>query len=191
VTRADPAAARLSTYRFPDELRVDELLLRAPAEADVDAVAPAFLDPAVGGEAGLPPFDPQMLRATLHEQLPMMRERGLLAPYLIEEVETKAILGGTTLHHFDPMRDAVEVGYWLFVYARGRGVATRAVGAMVEHAFANGIFRVEAHVRIGNVASERVLERLGFEREGVRRRLLRHGDQRVDATLFARLAEDR
>jgi RimJ/RimL family protein N-acetyltransferase len=190
VTGSDPTAAQLSTYRFPDELRVDELLLRPPVEADIDALEPAFLDPAVGGEAGLPPLDAETLRTNIHAQLPMMRERGLLAPYLIEDIETNELLGGTTLHHFDPMRDTVEVGYWLFVHARGRGVATRAVAAMVEHAVANGIFRVEAHVRIGNTASERVLERLGFEREGVRRRLLRHGEERVDATLFARLAED-
>jgi ribosomal-protein-alanine N-acetyltransferase len=190
VTRSDPAAAQLSTYRFPDELRVDELLLRAPVEADIDALEPAFFDPAVGGEAGLPPLDVETLRTNMHAQLPMLREGGLLAPYLIEDVGTNEILGGTTLHHFDPMRDTVEVGYWLFVHARGRGVATRAVATMVEHAVANGILRVEAHVRIGNTASERVLERLGFEREGVRRRLLRHGEERVDATLFARLAEN-
>ena len=48
----------------------------------------------------------------------------------------------------------------------------------------------EAHVRIGNTASERVLERVGFVREGVKRRYLRHGDERVDATLFALLADD-
>ncbi len=64
--------------------------------------------------------------------------------------------------------------------------------AAVEHGFANGIYRVEAHVRIGNDASERVLERLGFQREGVKRRFLRHGEdeQRYDATLFALLADD-
>ena len=84
----------------------------------------------------------------------------------------------------------MEIGYWLFVDARGRGVATRAVGALVEHALANGICRVEAHVRLGNEASERVLERLGFEREGIKRRHLRHRGVRVDATLFARVAND-
>ena len=68
--------------------------------------------------------------------------------------------------------------------------ATRSVRAAADHAFANGIFRIEAHVRLGNTASERVLERLGFEREGVRRRLLRHGGERVDATLFSLLAQD-
>ena len=74
----------------------------------------------------------------------------------------------------------------------GRGVATRAVQAVAEHGFANGIDRVEAHVRVGNVASERVLERAGFVREGVKRRYLRRGGEaeKHDATLFARLVDD-
>jgi RimJ/RimL family protein N-acetyltransferase len=188
---SDPAAGRLSTYAFPLELRVDELLLREPREADIDVVAPAFLDPAIGDEAGLPPLGADELRLMLRELLPGMRAQGLLAPYVIEETDSAAIVGGATLHHFDPMRDAVEVGYWLFVEARGRGVATRSVQAMTEHAFANGIYRVEAHVRVGNEASERVLERAGFAREGVKRRYLRRQDgTRHDATAFARLADD-
>jgi RimJ/RimL family protein N-acetyltransferase len=189
--RSDPAAARFSTYTFPEELRVDELLLREPRDADIDVIAPAFLDPAIGGEAGLPPVGAAEIRAELWELLPGMRAHGLLAPYVIVDAASDAILGGATLHHFDRMRDAVEVGYWLFVEARGRGVATRSVQAMAEHAFANGIYRVEAHVRIGNEPSERVLERAGFAREGIRRRYLRRQDgTRHDATLFARLADD-
>jgi RimJ/RimL family protein N-acetyltransferase len=190
VSRANPSSAELSTYAFPEELRVDELVIRAPREEDVPAIAPAFRDPDVGGEAGLPPFDADMLQAVLRDQLPQMRSRGLLSPYVIADKRNDELLGGLALHHVDPMRDAVEVGYWLLVPARGRGVATRSVQAAVSHAFANGIYRVEAHVRIGNIASERVLERAGFGREGVKRRFLRHGDDRVDATLFARLAED-
>jgi RimJ/RimL family protein N-acetyltransferase len=188
--RSDLATAQMSTYRFPDTLSADELLLRSPSDADIDIVAPAFRDPQVGGEAGLPPVDADALRVLLHEQLPMLRERGLLAPYVIEDTETGQILGGTNLSRFDLLRDTVEVGYWLFVDARGRGIATRSVHAMADHAFANGIVRIEAHVRVGNEASERVLERLGFEREGVKRRLLRHGGVRVDATLYALVAAD-
>ena len=45
-------------------------------------------------------------------------------------------------------------------------------------------------MRIGNNASERVLERIGFEREGIKRKYLRHGNERVDATLFSLLADD-
>jgi RimJ/RimL family protein N-acetyltransferase len=71
-------------------------------------------------------------------------------------------------------------------------VATRCVGAATEQAFENGIDRVEAHVRVGNVASERVLERARFAREGVKRRYLRRGGEETksDATLFSRLADD-
>jgi RimJ/RimL family protein N-acetyltransferase len=169
---------------------VDELLLRTPTEADLDVIAPAFRDPEVGGEAGLPPVDADTLRMMLREQLPLFRARGLMAPYVIEDTTTGGILGGANLRLFDPMRDTVELGYWLFVEARGRGVATRVVRALAEDAHASGIVRVEAHVRIGNTASERVLERAGFEREGVKRRLLRHGGKRVDATIFAIVARD-
>jgi RimJ/RimL family protein N-acetyltransferase len=192
MSAANRETAQLSTYEFPDELHVDELLARAPDEDDIPTIAPAFLDPAVGGEAGLPPFPEETLRQIMREQLPMMKATGLLSPYLIVDTSTDAVLGGLTLHHLDRTRDAVEVGYWLFVHARGRGVATRAVEATVAHAFATGLYRVEAHVRVGNLASERVLERLGFEREGVKRRFLHHGveERRHDATLFARLADD-
>jgi RimJ/RimL family protein N-acetyltransferase len=190
VSRSNAATGQISTYRFPDELRVDELLVRGPVESDIDTIAPAFRDPAVGGEASLPPVDADTLRVMLREQLPGMRAQGLLAAYVIEDLGSGELLGGASLHHFDPLRDVVEVGYWLFLTARGRGVATRSVQRMTEHALANGIWRVEAHVRIGNTASERVLERLGFEREGVKRKYLRHGDDRVDATMFSLLPGD-
>jgi RimJ/RimL family protein N-acetyltransferase len=190
LSRSDHASGQISTYRFPDELQVDELLVRGPLDSDVDIIAPAFRDPEVGGEASLPPVDAETLRIMLREQLPGMRAQGLLSAYVIEDTNDGKLLGGASLHHFDPLRDAVEVGYWLFVDARGRGVATRAVRELCEHALRNGIWRVEAHVRIGNIASEKVLGRLGFEREGVKRRYLRHGADRVDATLFSLLADD-
>jgi RimJ/RimL family protein N-acetyltransferase len=190
MSRSDASRMQLSSYRFPDELRVDEFLVRVPVEADVEEIAPAFLDPDVGGEAGLPPVGPEMLRAFLREQLPALRTQGLMSPYVIIDAESGAILGGAALHHFDPTRDVIEIGYWLLVPARGQGVATRVVRAMVDHALANGILRVEAHVRVGNTPSERVLERLGFEREGLKRKLLRHGERRVDATLFALVSDE-
>jgi RimJ/RimL family protein N-acetyltransferase len=193
VSAADPATGQLSTYAFPDELSTDGLLVRAVVEDDLPVIAPAFVDPAVGGDAGLPPFTEDTLRRVMREELPALRSTGLLAAYVVVDDASEDVLGGLTLHHLDRMRDAVEVGYWLFVHARGRGVATRAVESVVAHAFGHGIHRVEAHVRIGNAASERVLERARFVREGVRRRFLRaggDGSRRYDATLFARLADD-
>ena len=181
----------LSTFSIPDRFEIDSgLVARLVEERDVPLIAPAFRDPGIGGENGMPPFGEDELRGLLRERIPEMRSRGVLAPYVIEETVDGSLLGGITLRHLDAMRGVIEVGYWLFPQARGRGLATRAVRAASREAFASGLWRVEAHVRVGNEASVRVLERAGFTREGVKRRFLRHGGQRVDATLFSLLAED-
>jgi RimJ/RimL family protein N-acetyltransferase len=183
--------APLAVFSIPDRFEIDRAVVaRYVEERDVPIVAPAFRDPRIGGETGMPPFTEDELRTTLRERLPEMRSRGVLVPYVIEDTTDGSLLGGITLRHFDPMRAVIEVGYWLFADARGRGLATRAVRAVSREAFASGLWRVDAHVRLGNDASERVLERSGFIREGVKRRFLRHGRERVDATLFSLLADD-
>jgi RimJ/RimL family protein N-acetyltransferase len=175
---------------FADELDAEGVVLRAPTHADVPALAAAFADPILGGEAGLPPLGEEELHAVLDDELPLWRASGQLVPYAIFDHETGELLGGATLRQLDATRHTIEIGYWLFVSARGRGVATRAVGVLLDWLFANGIHRVEAVVRIGNTASERVLERSGFVREGIRRRYLLYEGARVDATLFSRLSDD-
>jgi RimJ/RimL family protein N-acetyltransferase len=181
----------LVVFSVPDRFEIDgPFVVRVVEERDIPVVAPAFRDPGIGGENGMPPFDEDELRTVLRERIPQLRARGLLFPYVIEDTTDGSILGGVTLRHFDPMRATIEVGYWLFPDARGRGLATRAVRATTREAFASGLWRVEAHVRIGNDASERVLERAGFTREGVKRRLLRHDGNRVDATIFSLLPDE-
>ncbi len=175
-------------FAVPDRFEIDgTLVARVTEDRDIPVVAPAFRDPGIGGENGMPPFDEEELRRVWRERIPELRARGVLFPYVIEDTADGSILGGVTLRHLDPMRGVIEVGYWLFAEARGHGVATRAVQAVAREAFASGLSRLEANVRIGNDASERVLERAGFTREGVKRRLLRHGDGRADATLFSLL----
>ena len=181
----------LVTFSVPDRFEIDgAFVARHVEERDIPIVAPAFRDPGIGGENGMPPFDEDELRAVFRDRIPDLRARGVLFPYVIEDTTDDSILGGVTLRHFDPMRGVIEVGYWLFEGARGKGLATRAVRAVAREAFASGLWRIEANVRIGNDASERVLERAGFTREGVKRRLLRHDGGRVDATTFSLLADE-
>jgi RimJ/RimL family protein N-acetyltransferase len=185
------ASPPLAVFSLPDRFEIDEALVaRLLGEPDVPTIAPAFRDPEIGGENGMPPFGEDALRSVLRERLPEMRARGLLVPYVIEDTTDGTLLGGLTVRHFDPMRHAVEVGYWLFVHARGHGIATRALRAVAREAFASGLWRVEAHVRVGNDVSVRVLERAGFTREGVKRRFLRHGEERVDAAIYSLLADE-
>ena len=168
----------LVDFAVPDRFEIDgSLVARSVEERDVPLIAPAFSDEEDFGPA-------------LAEQIPALRANGVLFPYVIEDTTDGSLLGGVTLRHFDPMRGVIEIGYWLFAEARGRGLATRAVRAVAREAFASGISRLEANVRIGNDSSERVLERAGFTREGVRRRLLGRGSDRADATLFSLLPNE-
>lgn len=62
----------------------------------------------------------------------------------------------------------VEIGYGLAPHSRGRGLGTRAVAAMLAELGATGLVReVVACVHPGNVASARLLERLGFRAAAV------------------------
>ena len=72
-------------------------------------------------------------------------------------------------------------------HARGRGLGARIARLLAEHAFALRVQRVAAYVNVGNVASERVLERAGYTREGVVRSMPKPDGRRVDKTLFSLL----
>ena len=166
-------------------LQVGELLLRPPTSDDVAAMAPAFVDESVGGEAGLPKLTEPEIHAFMDERLDELRSSGRLFPLLI--VEREAIVGGASLTNYDTYRDRVELGYWLYAQGRGRGIATRVVRALAAHAFYVGLLRIEAVVRPENAPSIRVLERAGFTREGLMRSLLPHDDGRADAILYSLL----
>ena len=175
------------TLPFPrGGFRVDELLIRPPVLDDVAAIAPAFTDPDVGGEAGLPPLTDAELRSFIQRDLPPMQASGYLHPFVILEGSGR-IVGGITLHHYDDQRSRVEVGYWLLPEGRGRGIATRAVRTLADHVHGNGVLRLEAVVRPENERSIRVLERLGFTREGRLRSLLRYAGGRADAFIYSLL----
>lgn len=82
-----------------------------------------------------------------------------------------------------------EIGYWIVAERRGSGLATAAVELVAAHAFGAGIERLQATVEPWNAASQRVLEKAGFEREGLLRGYARHGEgPRHDVYLYARLA---
>ena len=65
------------------------------------------------------------------------------------------------------------IGYWVASAAAGRGVATGALALGVDHCFGPvRLHRVEATVRPENVASRRVLAKVGFREEGLLQRYL-------------------
>ena len=173
---------------FPEEgIQQDGLLFRLPREEDLDTVAPAFMDDEVGGAANMPRLTREELHAQLG-QLSTMLEGGVMIPLLV--LADGEVQGGGTLHHFDWDHGQVEIGYWLLAAARGRGTATKTARFLAEYGFSLGMERIEARVFAGNSASERVLERAGFTREGVIRSMPMRAGGRADQTLFSLLPDE-
>ena len=80
----------------------------------------------------------------------------------------------------------VELGYWLGKPYWGQGIMTAVVGAASEFAFQQWkVVRVTARVFPTNIASARVLEKNGFQLEGILKKRLRKNDEFIDAKLYA------
>ncbi len=83
-----------------------------------------------------------------------------------------------------------EVGYWLGEPFWGQGIATRALRAFSEYAFANfDLVRLYAIVFAWNPASARVLEKAGFNFEARMRNSATKAGSTVDEFLYALVRE--
>ena len=84
-----------------------------------------------------------------------------------------------------------EVGYWLDAEHEGRGIASRAVAALVRAGFRERrLARVELRTAMDNARSRALAERLGFHREGILRNAQAFADRRVDMAIYAVLARE-
>jgi ribosomal-protein-alanine N-acetyltransferase len=84
-----------------------------------------------------------------------------------------------------------HVGYWIDHRAAGKGIIPTAVALAVDHCFTTlGLHRIEVNIRPENVASLRVVEKLGFRDEGVRLRYLHIDGAWRDHRTFALTREE-
>ena len=87
--------------------------------------------------------------------------------------------------------DSASVGYWVDGALAGRGVLPTALAMLVDHCFSTvGLHRIEANIRPENVASRRVVEKLGFREEALHLRYLFIDGAWRDHLSFAVTRED-
>lgn len=113
------------------------------------------------------------------------------AAFAVTDAESGDVIGSVGLHWLDAEHGVAEVGYWVRREARGRGVATRATRLVSAWAISScGMKRVQLRADSRNVASQRVAEAAGFQREGVLRSVHFNARQgrRVDFVLYSLLA---
>ena len=165
------------------ELRDGDLVLRPWAEDDVDAIVAGCNDPDV---AWWIPTIPHPY--TVEDALGFIRgdvrsDHDAMAIEVAGQV-VGGIGMGVNAHDY-----RARVGYWVAARARGRGTCTRALRLLARHGLEElRLQRVDLITDPDNVASQRVAEKVGFQREGVLRAHLRHPDGRIrDSVMFSLL----
>jgi RimJ/RimL family protein N-acetyltransferase len=117
---------------------------------------------------------------------------GRRADMAIRDAATDTYAGEIGLYYHEPFTGLAMIGYSLLPEWRGKGYATRALRLVARWAFAEaGIARLVAGTHPDNHASQRVLERAGFTREGLARGRLPTADGgRIDDVLYGLLPGD-
>ncbi|WP_299495047.1 GNAT family protein [uncultured Shewanella sp.] len=103
-------------------------------------------------------------------------------------------LGGCGVNHFEHDRYVAVIGYELCQGAWGKGIASEALKEVIDFLLSktclHRVNRIEAYVMQGNRASEAVLNKLGFFKEGVLRQHSYWKGNYHDLSLYALLRGD-
>lgn len=156
------------------EIDPPAFVLAPPTAEDVDVVTTHCQDPAIQAWTTVPaPYT----RAHAVEFLGDVERGWADGSMLTWSLRWDGRLVGMLGLDIQPVRSA-EIGWWLAPEARGRGLMTRAVAAVVDHGLdpdGVGLDRVFWQAFVGNEGSRRIAERVGFRVEGTVRG---HGIQR-------------
>lgn len=148
------------------ELRTERLLLRGFRDADREPFAALNADPEVTRHLQ-GPLDRERSDAFVERIAACWAERGW-GLWALEHVDTGVFLGYTGLWPADflPSGPAVEVGWRLARHAWGRGYAPEAAREALRFGFDEvGLDEIVSFTAAGNVASLRVMEKIGLRRD--------------------------
>ena len=165
---------------IPTELRTARLLLRQPRLEDVDAYLALERDPEYAIYGSRQSIDREGIEWGLAR---------IIATPWEQRAEFAIVLNGLVIGRaiLDVDRTNVTgaLGYGVSRACWGRGIATEAARAVMEYGFeAFGLAKVWARVDPRNVASVRVLEKLGMQREGLLRDHLLVRGERMDRAYY-------
>lgn len=159
---------------LPD-LHDGDLRLRAPRERDVEAVRRICQDPEIQRWTRVPsPYRTEHAAQFVALSADALT-RGDGVHLVTVDAGDDRVLGAVGLS-IDRAELSGELGYWVAADQRGRGVATRGSRLLCRLAFEQlGLGYVGLMAAAGNAASNAVARRLGFTREGTRRRAMVEG----------------
>jgi RimJ/RimL family protein N-acetyltransferase len=144
-------------------LETKRLILRAPRRGDVKAIAALANDRRIAENTARIPHPYGI--ADAKEWLAAANKTDGEIVFLITLAD-ETVAGACGIGKLDD--DSPEIGYWLGVPHWGKGYATEALRALIDHAFGELDYEaLQAGARVTNPASRRVLEKCGFQWTGV------------------------
>ncbi len=172
-------------------LTTDRLLLRRFRLADAETLAAYRSDSAVARyQSWDTPYSLRQAQYTVESMASADPDQPGWFQYAVEVAADRMHIGDVGVNLHDNRMQA-EIGYTLAPGWQGRGLATEAVRAVLDHLFrVKGLHRVSAECDARNVASYRVLERLGFQREGLLRQHTWIKGEWTDDLLYGLLETD-
>ena len=162
--------------------------IRPYAVADAQAVWDAAIESGAELLPWMPWFHPgyhlRESRSWLEMQVAAFR-MGTSYEFAIESDDGR-YLGGCGINQSDPLNRRANLGYWVRTSEARRGVATAAAQLAIAWTFKHtDLVRIEIVAAVENVASQRVAERVGAQREGVLRSRLFVRGQFQDAVVYS------
>ncbi len=155
----------------------------------VEADAQALLSLRLQNRTFMQPFDPVRPEEffTLDRQRELAKNDAGMTFAILDGVDLAGTIALSNIAR-GPFQSA-NVGYWVSEKRTGRGLASRALAAMIDHAFGElDLHRLEAGTLVDNLASQRVLDKNEFERIGLARAYLEIAGAWRDHILFQRIA---
>jgi RimJ/RimL family protein N-acetyltransferase len=154
--------------KAPERFATDRLVLRRPHVDDAEAVFERYAsDHEVSRYLAWRRHDSPLVTRAFLEYSDEEWDRWPAGPYLVELKSDGRLIGGTGFAFETSYR--ASTGYVFARDAWGNGYATEAVKAMVEIAQRLALVRLYALCHVDHERSARVLERTGFDREGILR----------------------
>lgn len=173
------------------ELATDRLLLRAFAPSDAPDVQQLVgIREMAATVYGVPYPYPDSAASEWIALHASEAERGAGYTWAITHSADHTLMGAITLH-IHAVHQRGEIGYWVGMPFWNQGVATEAARPVVAHGFdAIGLHRIQALCLPSNHGSARVLEKIGFQREGVMRDYVAKWGNFEDRAIYGLLRDE-
>jgi ribosomal-protein-alanine N-acetyltransferase len=172
-------------------LDTPRLRLRWLTTADVPALFEIFGDPEVCRYWSRPALRTEAEARQLQQEIVHGWTSRTLSQWGIATRGDDSVIGTCTLTSFSLEHRRAEIGFALRRGAWGNGFMREAIHALLNHAFESlDLRRIEADVDPRNVRSIRVLDRMGFRREGLQRERYVMNGEVQDAVIYGLLSSE-